>query len=261
MAKPIYRRLPFRKALDWFRSKLPIPTERWDALVEGAQQWAFTIAGITQAQLLQEAMDLVGKAIEDGQLYQDFKQQFADAFVRRGYSPLNDWRMRLVLLQNMRTAYGAGRWQQQHDPETVTRRPYIVYRHDDPITPRPHHVALDGFVASADDPIWQRIHPPNGFGCRCRTFSINGRQLRQEGLSLSDPLPDVTVKDKRTGQQFQTPAIKVGDKLVPVAEPGFNFAPGDEASRQRYVDESLKTMHPSLRARVEAALKDRAGQP
>lgn len=257
MAKPVYRRLPFRKALDWFKQKLPIPTERWDALVEGAQEWAFTIAGVTQAQLLQEAMDLTAKAIESGELYRDFKDKFADAFVRRGFSPLNDWRMRLILLQNMRTAYGAGRYSQQHDPDALLTRPFIVYRHDDPITPRPHHVALDGFVARADDPVWKKIHPPNGFGCRCRTFSLNERQLRQEGLSLSDPLPTVTVKDKGNGKQFQTPAVPINGRPVPVAEPGFNYAPGDTESRATYVQETIKAMHPGLRARVLELLRGR----
>mgnify|MGYP006273269745 FL=1 len=64
MAKPIYRRLPFRKALDWLKDKLPIPTERWNDLVDGAQEWAFTIAGVTHGQLLQEALNLVTKAID-----------------------------------------------------------------------------------------------------------------------------------------------------------------------------------------------------
>ena len=259
MSKPTYRRLPFRKALDWLKAKLPIPTERWDTLVDGAQDWAFTIAGVTHGQLLQEALDLVTKAVDDGQLYRDFKQQFAETFIKRGFSPLNDWRMRLILLQNMRNAYGAGRYQQQHDPETVLRRPYLVYRHDDPITPRPHHVALDGFVARADDPIWNTLHPPNGFGCRCRTFSLNERQLRQEGMSLSDPLPTMAVKDKRTGQQFTAPVVKVGDKTVPVIEPGFNFAPGSTQDRARAIQDTVSRMHPGLRERVMGMLRRREG--
>jgi SPP1 gp7 family putative phage head morphogenesis protein len=32
---------------------------------------------------------------------------------------------------------------------------------------RPSHADLDGLKASVDDPIWNRIFPQNGWGCRC----------------------------------------------------------------------------------------------
>lgn len=46
---------------------------------------------------------------------------------------------------------------------------------------RPHHSALDNFIAPIDDPIWRKIYPPNGFRCRCSTMTLTEAQARQRG--------------------------------------------------------------------------------
>ena len=33
-------------------------------------------------------------------------------------------------------------------------------------------------------PIWDRIYPPNGFGCRCRVRAISEREARREGVEV-----------------------------------------------------------------------------
>lgn len=37
---------------------------------------------------------------------------------------------------------------------------------------RSDHKALDGITAPANDPIWNRIYPPNGWGCRCDVIQV-----------------------------------------------------------------------------------------
>jgi hypothetical protein len=253
MGKPNYRRLTFAKALEWMRRKVPMPTGAWDEMTGAAQQWAFTIAGVTQVQALQEVLNLTTKAVDEGMLYKDFKEQFSEAWERRGFSPLRDWRMRLVLMQNLRNSYAAGRYQQQMDPATKLRRPYLVYRHGDPITPRPHHAALDGFTAAADDPVWNSLYAPNGFNCSCRIYSMNARQLAQEGLSLSDPLPMVQVTERGGDRSVRVPAVNIDGRLTPVAEPGFEGAPWTESARGTVLQNALKKIHPQLVARLNNA--------
>ncbi|MGB1216985.1 MAG: phage minor head protein, partial [Saprospiraceae bacterium] len=49
---------------------------------------------------------------------------------------------------------------------------------------RSSHQALDGKVLKADDPIWDNIYPPNGYGCRCEVIALS--DLDGEELSDSD---------------------------------------------------------------------------
>jgi SPP1 gp7 family putative phage head morphogenesis protein len=253
---PTYRRLPFDKALSWLKQQVPVPSERWDDFIDSSRDWAFTVSGITKAQALQSVFELTQQAIAEGTLLEDFKASFNEALERSGYSPMKPHRVRLVLLQNLRTSYGAGRYQQMSDPETMRRTPYWQWVHDDPITPRPSHKALDGMVFRADDPMWQTGFPPSGFGCRCKVVRLSDRQLRKEGLSLSDPLPSSTIVDKRTGTRTTVPAVVVGGKLTPVVDPGFAFAPGASTleQRSRILADALQRLDPRLRQQVQERL-------
>lgn len=64
---------------------------------------------------------------------------------------------------NLATAYTAGRIAQANDPEVRDAVPALVYEAMGDDRTRPNHAAADGLIAAADDPIWKRIHPPNGF--------------------------------------------------------------------------------------------------
>lgn len=160
-----YKRVPFDRALQFLSDRVVLPSETWQEQMGDAQNWAFTIAGITKASLLQEIQARTTKAIADGDSFEDFRADFERIMVKSGMSPLAPWRMRLIMLQNMRHSYNAGRYREQTDPETMRRRPWAIYRHDHPITPRLHHLALHGFTARISDPIWQTIYPVNGFNC------------------------------------------------------------------------------------------------
>ena len=37
---------------------------------------------------------------------------------------------------------------------------------------RPEHRVLHLFTARAEDPVWRKIYPPNGFNCRCSVVPI-----------------------------------------------------------------------------------------
>lgn len=45
--------------------------------------------------------------------------------------------------------------------------PYLKYVTVGDDRVRKSHADLDGLVARVDDPVWNRIHPQNGWGCRC----------------------------------------------------------------------------------------------
>jgi hypothetical protein len=92
----------------------------------------------------------------------------------------------------------AGRWRQMTDPEVLAQRPYLLYRHGDSRVPRPHHLAWDGLMLAANDPWWKTHYPPNGWGCKCRVFSVGPRDLDRMGKSGPDRAPESPI-DPETG--------------------------------------------------------------
>jgi hypothetical protein len=211
--------LPFSEAIAYLADKLNLDTDSW---VEGqglVQQVAFTSAGAKGA-ILQEIRDAVDAAINDGISIADFAKQFdriADSYVDN-WQLKGDraWRGQLIYSQNLRQAYGAGRYRQMTDPDTVKRRPYWQWVHGDSRVPRPTHLAMDGKVFLADS---LPCHIPAGFNCRCQIFSLSQRDVDREGLTVEDV-------------NFE-------------ADPGFNYLPGKQPR-----EEILKKLDPDIRKLV-----------
>jgi hypothetical protein len=252
----------FDEAIAFYKQKLPLPTETWNQIINESQDWAFTLAGVEKASVLQSVFDLILKVIEGRSptltTYEDFAQNFNQAMVTGGYSEQAPWRTKLVFKQNIKTAYSAGKYRSLSTPEMIKRRPYWQYIHGDPIIPRPHHKALHLKVWRADDPIWSNIMPKNGFGCNCDIVSLSDRDMEREGLELAPPITErINIRDRLSGQTQSVPAIAIpraefsrhgnypagaiidGDMvLAPIAEPGFNYAPGKSQPEQQ--EEILK---------------------
>ena len=71
-------RQPFQDQLDFFRSKLNLPTERWDDIMRAAHDRAFIVAGAAKADLLQDLRRSVDDAIAKGISIGEFRRQFAE---------------------------------------------------------------------------------------------------------------------------------------------------------------------------------------
>jgi SPP1 gp7 family putative phage head morphogenesis protein len=181
-----WQRLPFDKAISYFRDKLNIDTDAWADTMGLDLDAAFVVAGAKGA-ILQDLRDAVDKAIADGTGLQEFKRDFKAIVAARGWDHKSDrdWRSYLIYDTNMRTAYAAGRWEQIQ--AVKAQRPYLQWRHGGSRDPRPLHIALDGKVFPVDDPFWQTIgNPPCGFGCRCQVFSLSDRDLTRLNLEPED---------------------------------------------------------------------------
>lgn len=245
--------LPFNQAIAYFRQKYPLPTEVWDDIIGAAQDWAFTVAGVTSAVLLNDIADLIERALVEGISFGEWKKQFKARVNNAGWTGATPWRTELIFRQNLATAYNAGRYQQQTDPDVLKLRPYWQYIHGDTRHPRPHHKALDGKVFLANDPIWQQIYPPNGFGCGCRVVTLSNRDMERENLSIDAIAETATILDKRTGATQQVPAVRINGKIKPIAEPGFAYTPGNNP-REALTDQ-MDRLPPHLRTMVENRLK------
>jgi hypothetical protein len=215
--------LPFSEAIEYFGKKIGIDTDSWTEGQGLTQTVAFTVAG-AKGSLLQEIRESVDAAINDGISIADFAKRFdaiADSYVDN-WQLKGDraWRGQLIYSQNLRQAYGAGRYRQLTDPDTVKRRPFWQWRHGDSRVPRPTHLAMNNKVFPADS---LNCHPPCGFNCRCTVFSLSQKDVDRENLKVED------VSD------FE-------------ADPGFDYKPGKLTKERR--DELLKNLDPDIRKLV-----------
>jgi SPP1 gp7 family putative phage head morphogenesis protein len=243
-----FERLPFNDAIEYLREKVGITSDEWRQIYEQWRDYAFTVAGVTRAEVLQDLQDALVEVLAEGKSLEDWRKEFRTIAADRGWTAgqgLSPWRVELIFRQNTQTAYSAGRYTQQIHPDVIESRPYWMYRHGDSRNPRPAHKALDGKVYPAGDPFWATCYPTNGFGCRCKVITLSQRDLARRGLSVDyPPKESVVIRDRASGGMIRVPAVGG----VPIAEGGFATIPG--ANKAPFED-ALNKMPPGLRALME----------
>lgn len=202
----------FQEAIDFLAGKVNLPTRKYDDLRHGAHVRAFSVAGVTRDDMLSDFRAAIEKARTEGTTLDDFRKTFDEIVDRTGWKfnargsteeERRAWRARVIYNTNMRTSYMAGRYAQLTDPDVLRYRPWWRYKHSHAIHPRLLHLSWDGRVWAADNPIWKKIFPPNGWGCGCDVEALSDRQLRALGKFGADPDPDLSpyqAKDPRTGE-------------------------------------------------------------
>jgi hypothetical protein len=242
----------FEKAIAYLESKSPLPVERSKEIIDEAQDFAFTLAGIEKVAVLQAVQDELVRVLK-GQSGIDSFSQFARNFEQvmesNGYGKVNPWRTKLVYGQNIRTAYAAGRHAEMASEDMLETNPYWQFIHDHPIVPRPHHEAVNGRVYRAKDVIKARWGLPAGFGCRCRWESLSEDDVKTEGLNVSNIPPAIGVRDKLTGRVSYVPAVDMGGVKTPLIDPGFHRVPGiNEQYRNEIIEAASQRLAPRLQA-------------
>ncbi|MDT8428501.1 MAG: PBECR2 nuclease fold domain-containing protein [Pseudomonadales bacterium] len=224
------RRLPFKEQIDFFRSKVPIPTQAWTDIQGREHDHVFMVAGANRMAIVEDFQAAIGGFIENGSTIEDFRKEF-DAIVERNGWPFKggrNWRTRVIYETNLRQSYHAGREAQIADPELRKARPFGLYRHGGSSDPRPEHLALDGTVLPLDDPWWDIWSPQNGWGCSCKKFTLSQADVERLGLTVREKAPAIQWEDRTIGIRGPSPQTIRVPKGV---DPGFEFRPG--ASRIR----------------------------
>ena len=198
-----YGSLPFKEQIAFFKAKKLVPTKKWDDLIREQHDAGFMIAGAMQADLLADLYNAVEKALSKGITLDAFRDDFDNIVEKRGWTGWAGegtaagvaWRTRVIYETNLHSSYQAGRWAQIQ--EVKKDRPYLMYSHSHSANPRHQHVAWDGLVFPADSD-WVKTHyPPNGWGCKCRMFSVSGRDLKRLNKKVTQNRDDGI--DEKTG--------------------------------------------------------------
>lgn len=246
---------PWVRQLEFFRQKLNLPTEAWDDILKEAYDRAFIVAGAMKAELLDDLRQAVDKSIAEGKSIGWFRKEFSAIVAEHGwdYNGPKNWRSRIIYQTNLQTSYQAGRYQQLTDPDLLKDRPYWVYHHGHPITPRETHLSWNGIALPASDPWWQTHFTPNGFGCTCWISASNKEEIKKKGWKLLDQAPDDGTYQyvvKSTGELVTLPYG---------VDYGWDYAPGASVAEQLRpkVDALLATLPRPLATALKEDMADK----
>ncbi len=257
--------LPPAEAIAYLQAKGYAITWGWRDMWEAAHAKAFTVAGVTQLDVLQDLREGLDQALRDGQTLKEFRDQVEPLLKRKGWwgrdaqtdtatgevtgKPLTPRRLRTIFETNVQTAYSAGRYRQFLD--NADDRPYWQYVAVMDSRTRPAHAALNGRTFRADDPFWDSFYPPNGFRCRCRVRALSAGDVKRRGIDLSAGaarLTETTVPvSKRPDAERVTVAryqYAPGKYVSP--DPGWSYNPGRAALPPDLVEQKLREAFPTL---------------
>ena len=199
----------------------------WREVYEEAHAKAFTVAKMTDIDLLKDTHDMLTKSIKEGWSEGHFTREAKDLFAKKGWTGFKEVenpntgeketvelgtprRIKNIFKNNINSAYAAGRYKQQL--EDVDIAPYFQYMCILDESTRPEHRAMHGKVFRYDDPFWAAFYPPNGWGCRCFVRSLTQNEIKKRGLTVEqsgDDLKQVDIGDKRPVGSYK---FKLGGK-------------------------------------------------
>ncbi|PKN35641.1 MAG: hypothetical protein CVU61_02125 [Deltaproteobacteria bacterium HGW-Deltaproteobacteria-19] len=233
------------EAIRYFREKGYAFAWNWQEMWQEAHAKAFTVAKVTQLDILEDIRGAVQKALDEGTTLRDFQKNLTPILQAKGWwgkqevpdlagatqevqlgSPR---RLKTIYRTNLQTSFMAGRWKEQL--ENADDRPYLQYVAVMDRRTRPSHARLHGRVFRYDDPFWKAFYPPNGWGCRCRTRALSESNVQARGLTVhkTDPA-QIRWEDRiinRAGEM--RPVAVYRDLLLGRFEtdPGWSYNPGE----------------------------------
>src|SRR5574343_883961 len=196
----------YKTAVDVLVRRFLLASDQMDELA--------AVYGIMAGRVLQSASDALESRLRTallrstklGEATRDGVKRLAGAFAKSGVTPDNSFTLEAIFRTQTTTAYNAGRWQANQDPDIqdiLWGYKYVTVG-DDRV--RIEHAAWEGEQLKKSDPWWKSHWPPNGWACRCTCIEIF-----DEGETIRPP------KSIRVGGQTMTPQV----------DPGFEFNPGE----------------------------------
>lgn len=218
--------LPFSEAIDFFQQKIKLPSSGWTDIWQEQHSHAFVVAGATHDGLVADLYNAVAKA-KEAVGYAEFQKSFPEIVKKHGWAHNGapGWRSKVIYDTNVTQSYNAGREQQMQAVKHL--RPYGQYRHTSIEHPRLEHKAWDGLILPLDDPWWNTHTPQNGWGCKCKKYSLSrvdaDRELKKAGKDSIDQAPPIEWEEKVVGKNGSNPRTARVPKGI---DPGFAYNPG-----------------------------------
>ena len=213
--------LPNLEAIKAFNTKMIGSSFSYLDVLAHEHAVAFTVAKMMDADMLLETRDAISAALENGTDFRDFKKRLKPYMMSKGWwgeqvmSDPKDGsiqkvqlgstrRLRVIYQTNLHTAYAAGQWDRIQQSKDAL--PYLQYMPSLATRKRNDHKQYYGIIRPIDDPIWQQILPPNGYGCLCWVKQLTRKQAeRAGGVTEDKDIEYEEVENPRTGKVEKVP--------------------------------------------------------
>ena len=195
---------------EYLKSKKPQAHFDYDEIVHDAHKKAFTIAKMTNLDLLKDMQSSLTKAFKEGIGFDEWKNSVKPMLAKKGWlgnikvkDPktgeekeiyVGNRRLRTIFNTNMRTAYAKARYESQME----SLGEYFRYTAVLDSRTREAHRKLHGKTLPKTDKFWDTNYPPNGWGCRCKVQVLTEAECVARGIvPLADGsfLPQAAEKD------------------------------------------------------------------
>jgi SPP1 gp7 family putative phage head morphogenesis protein len=251
--------MPHDEAVKRIASLPIVSREVMQGLLPELRAHAFTVSGLTKASQLSRVKKLL-ESVPAGANWDDAKKQVVGELATAGITGKEAQRRAETLLRTTAfRAYAATRYQVLMRQTDVF--PFWQYKTAGDGRVRPAHTALHNRIFPAGHPVWQRIFPPWGWGCRClvvpltkRTaeqMGVQGEELRAKGEE-SLPADGGLLKGQRQAPILYTPqeadlieqSARLPGGISIEVEPSWGRAPWSEKGNLRpswaYLEELYK---------------------
>lgn len=176
----------FREAIAAFDKRVPMPKAEYDTLDQQAREYAFTVAGAAQADLVAEVYEAIGRAIENGTTVEDFKAEVGGKLAESWGGERPD-RLETIFRTNVQSAYSEGRYAVFSAPAVKEARPYLRFETIDDDRRDEDCADCDGTVLPQDDAWWSAHMPPLHPNCRCSFTALSPEEAGEEGIDTEGP--------------------------------------------------------------------------
>lgn len=272
-------RLIPRRALDYIKNKSLRPAFSYRDVWNEEHATAFTVAKAMQLDVLSDLKNAVEKGIEGGTTFEQFKQELKPTLMRKGWwgrkemtDPLtgrtvdaqlgSDRRLRTIYQTNLRGAYQKGQYDRTMESDA---HPYLMYRIGASVRHREQHLKWNNLILPKDDPLWNSIFPPNGYGCKCHTVAVTqARKERYErdGVPAYNPdtrktvrMPAQTAAPNVSYKNFFNERKRTLERIPEGITPGFNWNQGQTGRTVPVLQECLKKAQREMPEAVDSVIK------
>lgn len=237
--------MPPSDAVAYFRAKGYAISDDWQDVWTRAHARAFTVAKAAEMDVLSAIRNEVDAALTQGLTAQQFQANLKPQLEKLGWWGKQEvngrevqlgspYRLNTIYRQNLQTAYMAGRYRRMLS--RTNTHPYWQYVAIDDGQTRPSHHRLRGKVFRFDDPIWDVIYPPNGWGCRCRVRALTEAQVKAMGLTVENGEGYINRFDTETMAASTGELISVAHARIDLPDGssmspdlGWAYSPGEAA--------------------------------
>ncbi len=199
----------FEQAVRAFRRKDPITDDAMDVLDASERERSFWVAGVAEADVVQQLFDAMDAAIEKGTPLSEFRKAVEEPlFDAWGFE--DSPRLETVFRTNIMTAQNAGRYEIMTAPTVLDARPFwrLETVEDDRQSDICSEFNDPPIVLPADDPFWKSHHPPLHHNCRDEIAPLTAEEAADEGLTENPPEMD-------PAEGFGAPPSVTGEDWVP----------------------------------------------